>query len=78
MNVRRMLDTWEWFREDVCELLICGYVVDIECSAFVMISYKMISDVNVFRSLIIGFVFDDGLRRLVVRKERRMFDLKGD
>jgi hypothetical protein len=42
-----VLDAREWLREDVGKLLICRDMLDVEASAFIMISYEVIVDVDV-------------------------------
>jgi hypothetical protein len=49
-----VLDARERFRENVGELLICRDVLHVEASAFIMISYEMISNIDVLRPLIVG------------------------
>ena len=73
-----VLNAREWLSEDVSKLLIRGDVFDVECAAFVMISYKVIADMDMFRSLIIGFAFDNGFGSFVIGKKRWMRDFHGD
>jgi hypothetical protein len=42
-----VLDAREWLREDVGKLLICRDILDVEAFAFLMISYKVIVDIDV-------------------------------
>src|SRR5271156_2822228 len=78
MNDVFVLEARERFGKDVGELLICRDVFDIEGAAFVMISYEVITDIDMFRSLIIRFAVDDGFGSFVIGKKRWMCDFHGD
>ena len=66
-----MFDSWKGFGEDVSNLLIARNVFDAERSFPEMISNKVISNVDVFGSLIFRFVLCDGFGSLIVCVEDR-------